>query len=134
MEKSIFTRLIEKELPSFCIYEDETVFAFLDIHPITPGHTLVVPKKQVEFVWDLEAQDYRAVMDTAQKLARHLRAQLGVAFIGEQVIGVDVAHAHVHLIPFNDVEEYRRVPDLDAEPNFESLAKIHKQLQVRGSL
>lgn len=134
MEKSIFTKLINKELPSFCIYEDKTVYAFLDIHPITSGHTLIVPKKQVEFVWDLEEQDYQVLMATTQKLAKHLRAHLNVPYIGEQVVGVDVPHAHVHLIPFTTVDEYRRVPNPDTKPDFEALAKIHEQLQVRGSL
>jgi histidine triad (HIT) family protein len=134
MEKSIFTRLIEKELPSFCIYEDDKVFAFLDIRPITTGHTLIVPKKQVEFIWDLDTEDYIAVMNVAQKLAKHLRSQLSVQFIGEQIIGVDVPHAHVHLIPFNTVDEYRHVPDATAEPDFETLANVHEQLQVRGVL
>jgi len=134
MEKSIFTKLINKELPSFCIYEDKTVYAFLDIHPITSGHTLIVPKKQVEFVWDLEEQDYQVLMATTQKLAKHLRAQLSVPYIGEQVVGVDVPHAHVHLIPFTTVDEYRHVPNPDTKPDFEALAKIHEQLQVRGSL
>lgn len=134
MEKSIFTRLIEKELPSFCIYEDEMVFAFLDIHPITPGHTLIVPKKQVEFVWDLDEQDYAAVMKVTKKLAAHLRSQLKVRFIGEQIIGVDVPHAHVHLVPFNTVDEYRHVPDPNAEPDFETLAKMHEQLRARDAL
>jgi histidine triad (HIT) family protein len=134
MEKSIFTRLIEKELPSFCIYEDDTVFAFLDIHPITPGHTLIVPKKQVEFVWDLDEQDYSAVMKVTKKLAAHLRSQLKVRFIGEQIIGVDVPHAHVHLVPFNTVDEYRHIPDPNTEPDFETLAKMHEQLRVRDAL
>lgn len=134
MEKSIFTRLIEKELPSFCIYEDDTVFAFLDIHPITPGHTLIVPKKQVEFVWDLDEQDYSAVMKVTKKLAAHLRSQLKVRFIGEQIIGVDVPHAHVHLVPFNTVDEYRHIPDPNTESDFETLAKMHEQLRVRDAL
>lgn len=134
MEKSIFTRLIEKELPSFCIYEDERVFAFLDIHPITPGHTLIVPKKQVEFVWDLDDQDYVAVMNVTKKLAIHLRSQLGVRFIGEQIIGVDVPHAHVHLVPFNTVDEYRHIPDATTEPDFETLTKMHEKLRVRDAL
>ena len=130
MEDSIFTKIINGEIPSHKIYEDEQTYAFLDIHPITPGHVLVVPKQQVAFVWDLDDQTYQALMTTTKKLATHLRAALGVPFVGEQVIGVDVPHAHVHLIPFTEIAEYRQFPDMTAEPDHEMLAQIAQKLAL----
>lgn len=130
MEESIFTKIIKGDIPSHKIYEDERVFAFLDIHPVQPGHTLVVPKKQVEFVWDLEDEDYAAVMNAAKQIARHMREVLGVKFVGEQIIGVDVPHAHVQLIPFNTVAEYKTPQDMESMPNHEALAMIAEKLKL----
>jgi histidine triad (HIT) family protein len=130
MEASIFTRIINGDIPSHKIYEDAWSFAFLDIHPVQPGHVLVVPKKQVEFVWDLEPSDYQAVMATAQKVAQRLREVLGVPYVGEQIIGVDVPHAHVHLIPFSIVSEFRTQPDMAAEPDHEALSAMASRLRM----
>lgn len=128
MQDSIFTKIIKGEIPCHKVYEDDKTLAFLDIHPIQPGHTLVVPKRQVEFLWDLPAEDYRAVMSTARKVAHKLREALAAPFVGEQVIGVDVPHAHVHLIPFSTVEEFRHVPDMGAEPDHAALAEMARKL------
>lgn len=128
MQDSIFTKIIRGEIPCHKIYEDEHTFVFLDIHPVTPGHALVVPKTQVEFVWDLDTQSYQALMATVQKVAVRLRQVLQVPYIGEQVIGVDVPHAHVHLIPFTEVREFRLEPDMHAEPDHAALATLAKKL------
>src|SRR5689334_21086022 len=100
MQDSIFTKIINGEIPCHKVYEDDKTLAFLDIHPVQPGHTLVIPKRQVEFVWDLDDEMYAAVMATTKKVARRLREVMSVPYVGEQVVGVDVPHAHVHLIPF----------------------------------
>jgi histidine triad (HIT) family protein len=128
-ELSIFTRIINGETPAYKVYEDDQVLAFLDIHPITPGHTLVIPKKQVEFLWDLDDETYQAVMAGAKKVALHVREVLGVPYVGEQVNGVDVPHAHVHVIPFTDAAEFHRQPDMSAEPDHEALAKMAEKLR-----
>lgn len=128
MEDSIFTKIIKGDLPSHKVYEDDSTYAFLDIHPIVPGHTLVVPKKQVEFVWDLEDEDYRDLMDSAKKIALRLREVMGVPYVGVQVIGVDVPHAHVQLVPFTHVSEYRNLADMNAEPNHDELSAIAAKL------
>ena len=128
MQDSLFTKIINGEIPSHKIYEDDDVYAFLDIHPITPGHTLVVPKKQVEFVWDLEPEDYRKLTDVTQKIALHLRQTLEVPYIGQQIIGVDVPHAHIHLIPFTDSIEFHQEPDLSIEPDHVALSKLAELL------
>ena len=132
MQDSIFTKIIKGEVPSYKIYEDDKTFALLDIHPITPGHILVVPKIQVEFVWDLADADYAALMDTSRSLARHAREVLGVPYVGEQIIGADVPHAHVHIIPFTTMDQYRNRPDLTAEPDHEALAAVAAKLAIKG--
>lgn len=129
MQDSIFTEIINGTIPSHKIYEDDKVIAFLDIHPINTGHTLVVPKKQIEYLWDLESNDYLHLMEVVKKLGNHLRSTLRVPYVGMQVIGVDVPHAHVHLIPFTEVSEYHNVPDISIEPNHGALAAIAKKLQ-----
>ena len=128
MQDSIFTKIINGEIPSHKVYEDGYSVAFLDIHPVTPGHTLVVPKKQVEYVWDLEDEDYQQLQASAKKIALRLREVLGVPYVGVQVIGVDVPHAHIHLIPFTEVSEYRNHPDMNAEPNHDELAQVAAKL------
>ncbi len=128
MQDSIFTKIIKGEIPSHKIYEDEKTYAFLDIHPKTPGHTLVIPKKQVEFVWDLEDGDYEAVMATVKKVANRLKEVLGGPYIGELVVGIDVPHAHVHVYTFANMEESRRIPDPNQDPDHEALAEIAKKL------
>jgi histidine triad (HIT) family protein len=128
MQDSIFTKIIKGEIPCHKVYEDDSTLAFLDIHPVSTGHVLVIPKKQVEFVWDLESADYLAVMATAQKVAQRLKEVLQTTYIGSQVVGVDVPHAHVHLIPFSAIEEFRNRPDMNTEPDHAALAELAKKL------
>jgi histidine triad (HIT) family protein len=130
MEDSIFTRIIKGEIPCHKVYEDDKVLAFLDIHPAQPGHTLVVPKGQVEFVWDLANEDYLAVMSATRKVARRLREALGVPYVGCKIIGIDVPHAHVHLIPFRTTEEYNVHPDESLEPDHTALAEMAERLKL----
>lgn len=128
MQDSIFTRIIRGETPSHKVYEDDRTLAFLDIHPIAPGHVLVVPKIQIDEFQDLPAEDYRALMETVQKVARRQKAVLGTKRVGVQVIGVDVPHTHIHLIPFDNVAEYRHIPDMSAEPDHPALADMAARL------
>lgn len=128
MQASIFTKIIKGEIPCHKVYEDDKTLAFLDIHPVQPGHSLVIPKKQVEFLWDLENEDYQAVMMTAKKVAQQIRTVLKVPYVGEQVVGIDVPHAHVHLIPFSTTAEFRAIPDMDADPDHVALAEMAKKL------
>lgn len=128
MQDSIFAKIIKGEIPCHKIYEDERTFAFLDIHPKTPGHTLVVPKKQVEFLWDLDKEDYDAVMATVKKVADKLREISDKKYVGINVFGMDVPHAHVHVYPFDTAEESRRVPDMEAEPDHDALAQMAQKL------
>jgi len=129
MSDSIFTKIIKGEIPSHKIYEDDKTFAFLDIHPIQPGHILVVPKRQVEYVWDLDEEDYRALMATAKLVAKRLREvfpeKSRVALLIE---GLDVAHAHLKIFPFNTDSEFHNLPDMTTEPDRKELTNIAKRL------
>lgn len=126
MEDSIFTKIIRGDVPCHKIYEDDHVFAFLDINPAAEGHTLVVPKRQVEFVWDLPEVDYTALMSAVKAIAVHLRDVLNVPYVGELVVGVDVPHAHVHLIPFETAETMKRATagSPASDPDHDALAAV----------
>jgi histidine triad (HIT) family protein len=129
MSESIFTKIIKGEIPCYKIYEDDLTFAFLDIYPVQPGHTLVVPKKEVPFVWDMDDADYIAVMKTVKKIADRMKEVLDKQYVGVQVFGTDVPHAHVHVIPFNTAAEFRAVPDRSKEPDDEALKSVHQILK-----
>ena len=127
-QDSVFSKIVRSEIPCYKVYEDELTMAFLDIHPVQPGHTLVISKQQVEFVWDLDDVTYQAVMATTRKVAQRLKEVMGTPFVGEEVVGVDVPHAHVHLIPFSTSQEFRRIPDMNAEPDHAALADLAAKL------
>lgn len=128
MQDSIFTKIIKGEIPCHKVYEDDRTFAFLDIHPVRAGHVLVVPKVQVDHLWDLEAADYQAVMATARKVAKRISAVLQPARVGSHVAGLDVPHAHIHLFPFSTNEEFWVRPDPTSEPDHAALAKMAAKL------
>lgn len=128
MNDSIFTKIIKGEIPCHKVYEDDKTLAFMDINPVQPGHVLVVPKVQIDHLWDLNEADYRALMATCQKVAQRIRAVLRPSRVGVQVVGLDVPHAHVHLIPFNTTEEFRHVPDAAREPDHPALSAMAKKL------
>lgn len=106
MGDSVFTKIIKGEIPSYKIYEDDRTFAFLTIEPTQPGQALVVPKKQVDQLWDLSEEDYQAVMATAKKVAQRLKQVLRTERVAVRVIGEEVPHAHVHLIPISSAEDF----------------------------
>lgn len=134
MQDSVFTQIIKGEIPSHKIYEDARVLAFLDIHPVQPGHTLVIPKKQIEFVWDLPDEDYAALTAAVKKIALHLREATGARYVGERIVGVDVPHAHVQLIPFNTVDEWHARQDMESEPDHTALAALAEKLRLEDGL
>ena len=100
---SIFTMIIEGEIPSHRIHEDESTYAFLDINPRQEGHTLVVPKREVDYLFDLPDEDYRALWDSVKTVSAALKEATGCARVVVIVLGYEVPHAHVHLIPTNDL-------------------------------
>jgi histidine triad (HIT) family protein len=129
MHDSIFTKIIKGDIPSHKIYEDDKTLAFMDIHPVNEGHVLVIPKTQVEFVWELPGEDYSALMTTVQKVMRRQKEVLGCPYVSMRTIGVDVPHAHVHLIPFSSVGDLNNAPDMTADPDHSALATIAEKLR-----
>lgn len=129
-EPSVFTRIINGEIPSHKVYEDDKTLAFLNIHPSQPGHVLVVPKVQAIEFHDLSDEDYHAVMSTVKKVAKRQKEVLGTKRIGLKVIGLDVPHVHVHLIPFNTGDEYYAREDMALEPDHQALAEMAARLRI----
>ena len=105
MEDSIFTKIINGEIPAYKIYEDDKTIAFLDIDPARYGHTLVVTKTQVDQYIDLSDEDYSALWKTVKSVAARLREVVGKERVILKIIGTDVPHVHVHLIPLNKGEK-----------------------------
>jgi Diadenosine tetraphosphate (Ap4A) hydrolase and other HIT family hydrolases len=120
---SIFSKIIAGEIPCYKIYEDEKTLAFLDIHPETPGHTLVVPKVEVDKLYDLQMDDYLAVMKTVKKLASRMERVLGRRTL-IKVIGTDVPHAHVHLVSLDPDYQYGQVTEMTEEEMKEMQKKL----------
>lgn len=104
---SIFTKIIEGELPAYKITEDEHYLAFLDINPNAKGHTLCIPKKEVDKIFDLESDEYIGLMKFSRRVAKALERAVPCKRVGMAVIGLEVPHAHVHLIPLNHMDEMR---------------------------
>lgn len=127
MEESIFTKIIRGEIPCHKVYEDDKTLAFLDIHPKQPGHVLVIPKQQIDLLWDLDNETYVYLWQTARKIAKHMAGVLGRR-VGAQVEGIGVPHAHIHLVPFDTTDEFLHRPDLTIEPNHAALAEMAEKL------
>ena len=98
---SVFSRIISGEIPSFKIAEDDKHMAFLDISPLSKGHTLVVPKKEIDYVFDIESEDYIVLFSFTKKVASALKKSLACKRVCLVVLGFEVPHAHIHLIPSN---------------------------------
>lgn len=98
---SIFSRIIKGEIPSYKIAEDENYFAFLDINPLTKGHALVIPKKEVDYIFDIDDQTLSGMMVFAKKVAKAIEKTVPCKRIGIAVLGLEVPHAHIHLVPIN---------------------------------
>ena len=104
---SIFTKIVLGEIPSYKIAEDENYLAFLDINPNVKGHTLVIPKKEVNKLFDLDKELYLELMDFSYRVAKAIEKTVPCKRIGMSVIGLEVSHVHVHLIPINNMNDMR---------------------------
>ena len=130
MEDSIFTKIIKGEIPCHKVYEDDRTIAFLDIHPINPGHTLVVPKKQIDHLWDLDDDEYHYLWSVAKHIAAHIQETLQPPRVGVVVEGFGVPHVHIHLIPLQHGSDIKKHQDLDADPDHGALSDIAKKLAL----
>ena len=129
MQNTVFHKIVRGDLSCHKIYEDDKTLAFLDVYPQNEGHTLVIPKvNPAEFVWDLDDETYQACMATAKKVASRQRKVLPYKFVHQAVVGIDVPYAHIHLVPFDEVQQINRPQPTD-EPDHEKLAKLADKLR-----
>ncbi len=98
---SIFTKIINREIPAYIVAEDNSFIAFLDINPLTEGHTLVVPKHEMDYIFDLRDQDVAELFVFAKRVAQSIELVVSCKRIGLSVVGLEVPHAHIHLVPLN---------------------------------
>jgi len=114
---SIFSRIVAGEIPCYKVAEDDRYLAFLDINPLAKGHTLVIPKKETDYIFDIEEEEYQDLFLFAKKVARSLKKCIQCEKIGMAVIGLEVAHAHIHLVPINGIYDIDfRKPKLKLSP------------------
>lgn len=102
---SIFTKIIQGQIPCYKIAEDENYLAFLDAFPLKKGHTLVVPKKEVDYIFDLDDATYAGLMEFSKKVAGAIQKSVDCKRVSMHVVGLEVPHAHVHLIPINTTND-----------------------------
>ena len=102
---SIFTKIVNSEILCYKVAEDEHHLAFLDVMPIAKGHTLVIPKKEVDLIFDLDEEEYKNLWAFAQKVAKKLKAAVPCVRVGVAVVGLEVPHAHIHLVPMNEIKD-----------------------------
>ncbi len=122
---TIFTRIVRGEIPSYKVAEDERFFAFLDINPLTKGHTLVIPKQETDYLFDLDDRTLADMIVFAKRIARKLKEKIECKRVAVVVLGLEVPHAHIHLIPINsekDVDFHREKLQLTPE-EFQRIAK-----------
>lgn len=98
---TIFTKIIKGEIPSYKVAENDRFFAFLDINPVSKGHTLVVPKEETDYIFDLNSEDLQSLFAFSQVVAKAIKAAIPCKRVGVAVLGLEVPHAHIHLIPLN---------------------------------
>ena len=120
---SIFIKIVLGEIPSYKIAEDDNYLAFLDINPNTKGHTLVIPKKEINKLFDLDQKEYLGLMDFSYRVAKAIEKTVPCKRIGMSVIGLEVPHVHVHLIPINTMSNMRFLEKVKlSSDEFSSLA------------
>jgi len=126
---SIFSKIISGEIPCHKIYEDQLTFAFLDINPVQEGHVLVVPKVEVDNLFDLDERNYQAVMNTVKKVAQRIQSVIKPRRVGIHVEGFDIPHAHVHVIPINNgFKDF--TPPPPSEPDHQALSRVASKLTM----
>ena len=121
---SIFTKIVNGEIPCYKIAEDENYLAFLDVNPNAKGHTLCIPKQEINKIFDMEEAYYLGLMKFSRKVAKAIEKSIDCKRIGVAVVGLEVPHVHVHLIPLNDMDDMRfqRKTSLSSE-EFQELAQ-----------
>jgi len=124
---SIFTKIINGDIPCYKVAEDEKNIAFLDISPLKKGHTLCVPKLEVDELYELPTEDYNSLMAFSQKVAKALKSAVPCARVGSIVLGMEVPHAHLHLVPIN-AEQELSFANTRVSLNQEEMAELAKSI------
>ena len=125
---SIFTRIINREIPGQIIAEDDNYIAFLDITPLVPGHTLVVPKKEIDYIFDLDDAALAGLYVFAKKVAHAVKKAIPCRRIGIAVIGLEVPHTHIHLVPMNSMGDIN-FTKAKLSPSKEELAEVADKIR-----
>jgi len=127
---SIFTKIVNGEIPAYKVAEDDNYLAFLDVNPNAKGHTLCIPKQEINKIFDMEEDHYLGLMKFSRKVAKALEKSVDCKRVGVAVVGLEVPHVHVHLIPLNNMDEMRFTHKVKLEKEeFEALAeKINSNL------
>ncbi len=131
MENCIFCKIAKGEIPSFKVYENENLVAFLDINPFTKGHTLLIPKNHSKWIWDLEDNDYLDLMRAVKLLAKALGKAFDTEWVVEGIAGIDVPHSHIHIIPRKIGDGLGAFPNkvLDPKPSEEEMKEIAEKIR-----
>jgi histidine triad (HIT) family protein len=128
---SIFTKIVNGEIPAWKVAEDENFFAFLDIFPVAKGHTLVIPKKEVDYLFDLDDETYAGLQLFAKKVALGIQKAIPCKKVGIMVLGLEVPHAHIHLVPMQseaDLLNFSKKLSFSKEEMAEITAAIAKEI------
>jgi len=124
---TIFTKIINGEIPCHKVMEDENYFAFLDIKPINPGHCLCIPKKEVDYIFDVDDELLSGLMIFAKKVAKKIKKAVDCKKIGVMVAGLEVPHCHIHLVPIQSLGDLTFAKSKPADPA--ELAKIAEKIR-----
>lgn len=129
---SIFSKIVAGEIPCYKVAEDDAHFAFLDIRPMAPGHTLVIPKREVDYLFDLSDEEYLALELFAKRVAEALKATMPCKRVAEAVLGMEVPHAHIHLVPIDSEAQvdFRKHMELAPERMAEIAATVSKAVKL----
>ena len=128
MEDCLFCKIIKGEIPSYKIWENENFFAFLNINPINPGHTILVPKKHLNYIFDLEEPLYSEIFRTARKLSESLKKATGAKRVALAIEGFVIPHIHIHLVPVNKVNDLD--PNRAKKASPEELSGVAEKIKV----
>lgn len=131
MDSCIFCKIAKGEIPSYKVYENDDLLAFLDINPFSRGHILLIPKKHVKWVWDLDEKDYLNLMNAVKKIAKVMQEEFNTEWVVEGIAGIDVPHAHVHIIPRQIGDGLGAFPNkvLDPKPSEAEMKEIAEGLK-----
>lgn len=130
---TIFSRIIAGEIPCYKIAEDDRFFAFLDINPVNWGHTLVVPKQEVDYLFDMDDEQLAAMTVFAKKVAKAIKDAMPCRKVGVTVLGLEVPHAHIHLVPLKtegDMDFHKKISDPDPEKMKQIAAAVRASYQA----